>query len=128
MVARELASARRPVLILGLDLDPYADVQAARTFAERLGVPVFVTPKGKGLFPEDHPLFCGVCAGVAGDSVIVDFFKRADLLVGLGFEPVESDKLWHRDMKLVSIGPVSIADERVSASRRGCRRPRAHAE
>jgi acetolactate synthase-1/2/3 large subunit len=109
ILARELASARRPVLIFGLDLDPYADVQAARAFAERLGVPVFVTPKGKGLFPEDHPLFCGVCAGVAGDSVIVDFFERADLLVGLGFEPVESDKLWHRDMKLVSIGPVSIA-------------------
>jgi acetolactate synthase-1/2/3 large subunit len=109
-IARELASARRPILILGLDLDPYAHVQAARAFAERLGVPVFVTPKGKGLFAEDHPLFCGVCAGVAGDSVIVDFFKRADLLVGLGFEPVESDKLWHRDMKLVSVGPVSIAE------------------
>ncbi len=109
-IARELAAARRPILILGLDLDPYAHVQAARAFAERLRVPVFVTPKGKGLFAEDHPLFCGVCAGVAGDSVIVDFFKRADLLVGLGFEPVESDKLWHRDMKLVSIGPVSIAE------------------
>ncbi len=108
-VARVLSAAQRPVLILGLDLDPYAHVAAARAFAERLGVPVFVTPKGKGLFAEDHRLFCGVCAGVAGDSVIVDFFKRADLLVGLGFEPVESDKLWHRDMKLVSIGPVSIA-------------------
>ena len=109
-LARELGAARRPVLILGLDLDPNTDVQAARAFAERLGVPIFVTPKGKGLFPEDHRLFGGVCAGVAGDSVIVDFFKRADLLVGLGFEPVESDKLWHRDMKLVSIGPVSIAE------------------
>jgi acetolactate synthase-1/2/3 large subunit len=108
-LARELGAAQRPLLILGLDLDPYAHVGAARAFAERLGVPVFVTPKGKGLFPEDHALFCGVCAGVAGDSVIVDFFKRADLLIGLGFEPVESDKLWHRDMKLVSIGPVSIA-------------------
>ncbi|MGH9387933.1 MAG: thiamine pyrophosphate-binding protein [Vicinamibacterales bacterium] len=108
-LARELSEAERPLLIFGLDLDPYAHVNAARAFAERLGVPVFATPKGKGLFPEDHPLFCGVCAGVAGDSVIVDFFKRADLLIGLGFEPVESDKLWHRDMKLASIGPVSIA-------------------
>lgn len=108
-VAAELAKARRPVLILGLDLDPYEHAKPAREFAERLGVPVFVTPKGKGLFPEDHPLFGGTCAGVAGDSVIVEFFRKADLLVGLGFEPVESDKLWHHDMKLVSIGPVSIA-------------------
>jgi len=109
LVASELAKARRPVLILGLDLDPYEHAKPARQFAERLGVPVFVTPKAKGLFPEDHPLFGGTCAGVAGDSVIVDFFRDADLLVGLGFEPVESDKLWHRDMKLVSIGPMSIA-------------------
>jgi acetolactate synthase-1/2/3 large subunit len=108
-VAAELEVARRPVLILGLDLDPSQHAQPARVFAERLGVPVFVTPKGKGLFPEDHPLFCGVCAGVAGDSVVLDLFKQSDLLVGLGFEPVESDKLWHRDLTLVSIGPVSIA-------------------
>src|SRR5207245_849686 len=26
-----------------------------------------------------------------------------------GFEPVESDKLWHHTMKLVSIGPLTIA-------------------
>jgi acetolactate synthase I/II/III large subunit len=108
-VAAELTKARRPVLILGLDLDPYEHARPAREFAERLGVPVFVTPKGKGLFPEDHPLFGGTCAGVAGDSVVVEFFRKADLLVGLGFEPVESDKLWHHDMKLVSIGPMSIA-------------------
>ncbi len=31
------------------------------------------------------------------------------LLVGIGFEPVESDKLWHHTMPLVSIGPHSIA-------------------
>jgi acetolactate synthase-1/2/3 large subunit len=46
---------------------------------------------------------------VAGDATIVDFFGRADLIIGLGFEPVESDKLWHHTMKVVSVGPVSIA-------------------
>jgi acetolactate synthase-1/2/3 large subunit len=108
-VAGELASATRPVVVIGLDLDPYEHAQPAHAFVERLGVPVFVTPKAKGMLSEDHPLFCGVCAGVAGDSVIVDFFREADLVFGLGFEPVESDKLWHRDLKLVSVGPLSIA-------------------
>lgn len=108
-VAMELTTAKRPVLVIGLDLDPHQHAQPAREFAERLGVPVFVTPKAKGMFPEDHPLFCGTCAGVAGDHAIVDFFREADLIVGLGFDPVESDKLWHHEMKLVSIGPVSIA-------------------
>jgi acetolactate synthase-1/2/3 large subunit len=118
-VRAAIAAARRPVAILGLDLDPRADVGPARAFVERLGAPTFVTPKAKGLLPEDHPLFFGVCAGVAGDRVVLDLFERADLLVGVGFEPVESDKLWHQTLPLVSIGPVSIAHARF--------RPRAEA-
>ena len=108
-VARALAGSRRPIVILGLDLDPRADVAAVRAFVKHMGVPTFVTPKAKGLLPEDHPLFGGVCAGVAGDPVVLDLFARADLLLGVGFEPVESDKLWHHTMPLVSVGPVSIA-------------------
>ncbi len=96
-------------MILGLDLDPRKDIAAARQLVERLGVPAFVTPKAKGLLPEEHPLFCGVCAGVAGDGVVLELFAQSDLLVGVGFEPVESDKLWHHTLPLVSVGPVSVA-------------------
>jgi acetolactate synthase-1/2/3 large subunit len=46
---------------------------------------------------------------VAADWVIVDFFAQADLLLGIGFDPVESDKLWHHTMKIASLAPVSIA-------------------
>ena len=108
-LARELRLARRPIVILGLDLNPYQDRERVREFVERLGAPVFVTPKAKGMLPEDHPLFFGVCAGVAADWVIVDLFAQADLLLGIGFDPVESDKLWHHTMKLASVAPVSIA-------------------
>jgi acetolactate synthase I/II/III large subunit len=108
-VGAAIAGSRRPVVILGLDLDPRADVAAVRAFVDRMDAPTFVTPKAKGLLPEDHPLFAGVCAGVAGDRVVLDLFARADLLVGVGFEPVESDKLWHHTMPLISVGPVSIA-------------------
>ena len=104
-----LRQAQRPVVILGLDLDPRSNGGRVRQFVEALGAPVFVTPKAKGMLPEDHPLFFGVCAGVSGDGTIVDFLGRSDLLVGVGFEPVESDKLWHHTMPLVSIGPLSIA-------------------
>jgi acetolactate synthase-1/2/3 large subunit len=108
-VASELRGARRPILILGLDLNPYTDAPSVRALVDRLRVPVFVTPKAKGSLPEDHPLFYGVCGGVSGDAVVLDCFERADLLVGVGFEPVESDKLWHRTSRLVSVGPLSIA-------------------
>jgi acetolactate synthase I/II/III large subunit len=96
-------------VVLGVDLNPSVDPPAVRRFVDALGAPVFVTPKAKGMLPEDHPRFFGVCAGLAADSVVVDFFKKSDLLVGVGFDPVESDKLWHHTMKLVSIAPASIA-------------------
>jgi acetolactate synthase-1/2/3 large subunit len=108
-MADEIARAERPVLIFGLDLNPYSDTAAVRRFAEIVGAPVFVTPKAKGIFPEDHPLFYGICSGLAADAVVVDFFGKADLLVGVGFDPVESDKVWHRTLKLISIAPVTIA-------------------
>src|SRR5919204_1899087 len=105
----EIARARRPIVVLGLDLDPTTAPLPVRRFVEALGVPVFVTPKAKGILPEDHHLYCGVCGGLAADAIVLELFQEADLLIGLGFEPVESDKLWHHTMRLVSIGPVSIA-------------------
>jgi acetolactate synthase-1/2/3 large subunit len=104
-----IRTARRPVLLLGLDLDPVAHREAVREFVARLRVPVFVTPKAKGILPEDDRHFFGVCGGVAGDAVILDLFAKTDLLIGVGFDPVESDKLWHQSMPVVSLGPLSIA-------------------
>ncbi len=108
-MAEEIQRATRPIVVLGLDVHPIDDVSAVRRFVERLGAPVFVTPKAKGIFPEDHALFYGVCSGVAADGTIVDFLSRADLLIGIGYEPVESNRIWHHTLRLVSIGPLSIA-------------------
>jgi acetolactate synthase-1/2/3 large subunit len=97
------------VVVLGFDLDPGQHLDSVRQFVEHLGVPAFVTPKAKGILPEDHPLFFGVCAGVAADNLVVDFFDSADLLIGVGFDPVESNKMWHKTVRLVSISPFSIS-------------------
>jgi acetolactate synthase-1/2/3 large subunit len=39
-----------------------------RTFAEKTGAGVMLTPRGKGVFPESHPLFLGV-TGIGGHDV-----------------------------------------------------------
>src|SRR5262249_61730901 len=90
-VATALAASRRPVAILGLELDPQQDTAVVRAFVEGLNVPVLVTPKAKGLWPEDHPLFCGVCGGVAGDGIVLGLLERGGLAPGLGFRPVRAD-------------------------------------
>jgi len=109
-IADVIKAARRPIAILGLDLDPATSPPVVRRFVEKLGVPVFVTPKAKGILAEDHPQYFGVCGGLAADAVVLKFLSKADLLIGVGFDPVESDKLWHQTMNLASIAPVSIAN------------------
>ena len=41
--------------------------QALRKLAERTGAPVMCSPRAKGVFPEDHPLFIGV-TGMGGHT------------------------------------------------------------
>ena len=53
-VAAALSAARRPVLIVGLDVNPKTETAAVRAFVERMGLPTFVTPKAKGIISEDH--------------------------------------------------------------------------
>ncbi|KGM29990.1 hypothetical protein P409_35745, partial [Inquilinus limosus MP06] len=63
--------------------------------AERLGAPVVTTYKAKGLVPEDHPLALGG-AGLspAADAVLLPLFQQADLLLFVGYDPIEMRLGW----------------------------------
>jgi thiamine pyrophosphate-dependent acetolactate synthase large subunit-like protein len=45
-----------------------------RELAERLGAAVMCSPRAKGLFPEDHPLFVGV-TGMGGHDTVHSYMK-----------------------------------------------------
>jgi acetolactate synthase I/II/III large subunit len=59
--------------------------KAVRELAERTGAPVFCSPRAKGIFPEDHPLFGGV-TGFAGhesvEAVLHELQPHAMLVLG----------------------------------------------
>jgi benzoylformate decarboxylase len=62
-LAKRLASAERPVLVAGPDIDASGGWDAAIRLAELQRLPVFATPAtggGRIGFPEDHPLFQGI--------------------------------------------------------------------
>ena len=54
-----LRAAERPVFVIGGGAAWAEAGGEAVRLAERLGSPVLSTPTGKGVFPEDHPLFLG---------------------------------------------------------------------
>ena len=79
-----LAGARRPVIVAGLEAVTAA--AAVRALAARLGCPVLVTYKAKGVVADADPLFGGVYTGGAAEAPLL---ARADLIILAGADPVE---------------------------------------
>ena len=108
----EMKIAEKPLALLGIGIDPREDSEAVRAFIKKNRFPVMATCKAKGIFSEADPLYLGTASGMMADNLMVDGIMRADLVVGIGFDPVESDKIWHKDIKLLSINGYRIAYQR----------------
>src|SRR5579883_1651650 len=108
-VVEKLRAATRPLVLIGLGATP-ADAPAIRALIDRLQAPFLVTPKAKGIVSEDSPLFCGVASGMTIDRDILDTIEAADLVLAIGFDPVECDKTWFAKTNIVSIDSASMAE------------------
>jgi acetolactate synthase-1/2/3 large subunit len=91
-----LKGASRPLVLIGLSIDP-ANAARIRRWVSEWNLPVAVTPKVKGIVDETAANFVGVVGGMAADEVMCDAIAAADLVVGLGLDPVEIDKTWHAE-------------------------------
>jgi acetolactate synthase-1/2/3 large subunit len=108
-IQERIARSRLPLVLIGLGAPPAAGV-AIRKLVEILQAPFVVTPKVKGILPEGHPLFLGVATGMAIDRDIVATIRTADLVLAIGFDPVEADNTWFTEIEVVAIDSVSMAE------------------
>lgn len=90
-----LSEARKPLMIVGVDAMNQNAAQAVREFAEDHNIPVITTYKAKGMLPEDHPLALGG-AGLSplADKHLVPFTQSADLIICVGYDPIEMRPGW----------------------------------
>jgi acetolactate synthase-1/2/3 large subunit len=90
-----LEKAARPVMIVGVDALNHDASAAIKEFAEDHNVPVITTYKAKGIFPEDHALSLGG-AGLSplADQSLVPFVQSADLILCVGYDPIEMRPGW----------------------------------
>lgn len=79
-------------------------------FVRAYGLPVVVSPKAKGVFEEDHPLFAGVIEAL-GTKVLFDFIQGAEMVVTVGFDPAELDKAWLYEGPVLHLDLISNTDE-----------------
>jgi acetolactate synthase I/II/III large subunit len=92
-------AAKRPMVLIGLGTEA-DNAERLRKWTNDWQLPVAVTPKVKGIVDETLPNFVGVISGMAADGVMVDALKAADLLIGVGLDPVEIDKTWHAELDI----------------------------
>ena len=90
-----MAEAARPVAILGLDILRDGAAPVVQAFLEHFSIPFVTTYKAKGVVDESHPL----CLGGAGLSPLADrqllpFVQEADLVLCIGYDPIEMRTGW----------------------------------
>jgi acetolactate synthase-1/2/3 large subunit len=81
--AREILTARRPVIYAGGGLIKARAHDELRALAELLRLPVVTTLMARGVFPDDHPQHLGM-PGMHGHWTAITALQRADLLIALG--------------------------------------------
>ncbi|MBQ0810198.1 thiamine pyrophosphate-binding protein [Roseovarius sp.] len=105
-----LAAAERPLMIVGLDAVNEGASAAILQAAERLNMPVVTTYKAKGIIPETHPL----CLGGAGlsplaDGILVPLVQQADLILCVGYDPIEMRPGWREIWDPAEVKVIDIA-------------------
>jgi acetolactate synthase-1/2/3 large subunit len=99
--AEELFEARRPVFLVGAGVGASGAGDHLLSLAELLPARVATTPRGKGLFPEDHPLSLGVF-GFAGhrDARELLLSDSVDVLFTVGASLNETTTFnWHEGLR-----------------------------
>ncbi len=105
-----LAAAERPLMIVGLDAVNEGASATILETAERLNIPVITTYKAKGIIPETHPL----CLGGAGlsplaDGILVPLVQEADLILCVGYDPIEMRPGWREIWDPAEVNVIDIA-------------------
>lgn len=100
---RLLAAAERPLVVIGCGakLDAAADL---RRWTQRWELPVALTPKAKGMVGDEYERFVGVLDGAGLGSLMSETLAGADLIVGLGLDPVELIRTWHCTAPVAWVG------------------------
>jgi indolepyruvate decarboxylase len=82
---RMLGSAKKPVILAGVELHRYGLAPVAIKLAERLNIPIAADLLSKSAVPENHPLYIGVYGGAMSSSPGVrSYVEAADCVLMLG--------------------------------------------
>jgi acetolactate synthase-1/2/3 large subunit len=83
-----LQTARNPLLVTGLTFTRSKKARQLLQFVERQKIPFVTTLHAKGFLPESHEHWTGVIGRARRTNVKV-FIDKADLILAVGYDPIE---------------------------------------
>lgn len=83
-IIERLTDARRPVLIVGVEVHRFRLREKVVRLAERLKIPVTSSLLGRSVFPTRHPQFIGTYLGVVSPQPMRHVVEQSDCLLLLG--------------------------------------------
>jgi acetolactate synthase-1/2/3 large subunit len=108
-----LATARRPVAIIGASAMRSTDPALLRKFVEHHNLPFATSTMAKGLIDDNHPLAIG-CIERARRQLQRSFIAACDLVVGIGYDTIEVEyEAWVGNVPVLA---VDIEEPDVDAS------------
>jgi len=109
-----LAQASRPIIVVGVGLEPEQPYAVLQELAEAADAPIIMTPKAKGTISDRHPLSAGTI-GLSRTDPVYEVLDEADCIIAVGFDVVELVKPWQQDVPLIWIAPWKNHDPKLPA-------------
>jgi acetolactate synthase-1/2/3 large subunit len=104
IVTEALAKAHRPLVITGLTFTRSQGADQLLRFIQLHRLPFVTTMHAKGFLPESHANWMGVI-GRARRSDVKAFTDRADLIIAVGYDPIEINyEEWAGQTPIIHVG------------------------
>lgn len=92
---RLFEQAERPLFVVGLGAVHHDCTAQIAQIAEAYAIPVVTSYKAKGILSEGHPLAMGGHGlSPAADRIVMPLIERSDLIIALGYDPIEMRSGW----------------------------------
>lgn len=88
IAVERIEKAKSPLFLIGAGANRKLIAKMLSKLINKTGIPFFNTQMGKGVIPEDHPLFLGTAA-LSENDYLHCAIDRADLIINVGHDVVE---------------------------------------
>lgn len=103
MVLKYLQAAKNPIILVDACAIRHRVLKEVHDLIDKTGLPVFVTPMGKGAVNETRPNYSGVYAGDGSQPDVKERIEASDLILTIG-----AIKVSHYNLGVIFLDGTSI--------------------